>query len=304
MVKIDLPNSNLENIARPGVMRPTDNICKYLAEKYPQAFAQWLLGEQLGEVSLLKTELDLEPIRADSITFVQAQNCILHLEFQVAPQTQPPLPFRMLDYWVRLYRRYQFAIVQVLILLKPTTVNVPNHFITTTTTHQYRVIKLWEEDAQQFLEQPTLVPLAVLAKGENRESLIQTVAERIAAIEPQSLRQEVSTATQLLAGLKYEKELIQAIFREGLMRESVIYQEILAEGRQEGLKTGRQEGRQEGESQVILRLLRRRFNALPADLIAQISTLSISELENFAEAIFDFAQIEDVQAWLEQHRID
>lgn len=208
----------------------------------------------------------------------------------------------MLDYWAGLYRRYEFVIVQVLILLKPTTVNVPDHFITATTTHQYRVIKLWEENAQQFLEQPALIPLAVLAKGKNRQNLIQTVAQPVAALEPQSLRQEVSTATQLLAGLKYEKELIQAIFREGVMRESVIYQEILAEGRQTGRAEGLKEGRQEGESQVILRLLRRRFNVLPTDLIAKVLTLLISELDSLVEAIFDFAQVEDVQAWLEQHQ--
>ncbi|MDS3860906.1 Rpn family recombination-promoting nuclease/putative transposase [Thermosynechococcaceae cyanobacterium BACA0444] len=274
-------------------MRSTDNICKYLAEKYPQAFAEWLLGENLGTVTLLKTELDLEPIRADSVTFVQVQNCILHLEFQVVPQTQPPLPFRMLDYWVRLYRRYQSAIVQVLILLKPTTANVPDQFITATTTHQYRVLKFWEEDAQQFLENPALLPFAVLAKGENSQTLIQAVAQRITALEPPSLRQEVSTATQLLAGLKYEKELIQAIFREGVMRESVIYQEILAEGRAEG--------RQEGESQLILRQLRRRFGTLPSDLEKKVTSLSLLKIEALAEAIFDFAQVEDVQAWLDQH---
>lgn len=198
----------------------------------------------------------------------------------------------MLDYWAGLYRRYEFANVQVLILLKPTTVNVPDHFITATTTHQYRVIKLWKEDAQQFLDNPALLPLAVLAQGESSQSLIQTVAQPVAALEPQTLRQEVSTATQLLAGLKYEKELIRAIFRQSAMWESVIYQEILAEGRQEG--------RQEGESQVILRQLRRRFNDLPKDLIAKVSTLSISELDSLAEAIFDFAQVEDVQAWLDQ----
>ncbi|MDS3862110.1 hypothetical protein RIF25_15005 [Thermosynechococcaceae cyanobacterium BACA0444] len=49
------------------------------------------------------------------------------------------------------------------------------------------------------------------------------MAGRVAGIESQHLRQEVSTVTQLLAGLKYKKELTQAIFREGEMRELVIY---------------------------------------------------------------------------------
>jgi predicted transposase YdaD len=44
----------------------------------------------------------------------------------------------------------------------------------------------------------------------------------------------VSGYAQILAGLKFEKEMIRQVFREGMMRESVIYQEILEEGRQEG----------------------------------------------------------------------
>ncbi|WP_448526855.1 hypothetical protein [Parathermosynechococcus lividus] len=44
-----------------------------------------------------------------------------------------------------------------------------------------------------------------------------------------------------MAGLQYSKELIQTIFREGMMRESVIYQESLQEGEQIGLQRGRRE---------------------------------------------------------------
>lgn len=81
-----------------------DNLCKYLAEKYPDRFVAWLLGEQTAAIEVLKTELSLEPIRADAVTLLSGDR-ILHLEFQVKVATEPPLPLRMLDYWVRLYRR-------------------------------------------------------------------------------------------------------------------------------------------------------------------------------------------------------
>ncbi len=80
-----------------------DNACKYLAEKFPDAFVQWLLPlEQPTTIQVLKTELIQEPIRADSLAFLQADNQILHLEFQTLSYSNPPLPFRMLDYYVRL----------------------------------------------------------------------------------------------------------------------------------------------------------------------------------------------------------
>ncbi|MDS3862111.1 DUF4351 domain-containing protein [Thermosynechococcaceae cyanobacterium BACA0444] len=60
------------------------------------------------------------------------------------------------------------------------------------------------------------------------------------------------------------------------------------------------EGRQEGEAQLILLQIKRRFDVLPADLVAKVSALSIPELESLAETIFDFDQIENAQAWLDQ----
>lgn len=73
------------------------------------------------------------------------------------------------------------------------------------------------------------------------------------------------------------------------MRESVIYQEILEEGRQEG--------RQEGERSLILRLLSRRFGELPEATRSRIETLSIEQLEALAEALLDFGSIADLEAW-------
>jgi predicted transposase YdaD len=96
-----------------------DNLCKHLAETYPEQFASWVLGQSVSSVRVLKTELGIEPVRADSVTFIQAQQQILHLEFQVKLDSTPPLPLRMLDYWVRLYRLYGLPVTQVIVLLRP-----------------------------------------------------------------------------------------------------------------------------------------------------------------------------------------
>ncbi|MGF1603323.1 MAG: hypothetical protein ACFCU8_15115 [Thermosynechococcaceae cyanobacterium] len=49
-------------------------------------------------------------------------------------------------------------------------------------------------------------------------------------MESPQQRREVSAYVQILAGLRFKKDLIQTVFREGIMRESVIYQEILQVG--------------------------------------------------------------------------
>ncbi len=77
-----------------------DNTCKYLAETYPAEFANWLLSTDTTNIKVLKTELNLEPIRADSVTFLKNANQILHIEFQTQPKSTPPLDFRMLNYYI------------------------------------------------------------------------------------------------------------------------------------------------------------------------------------------------------------
>jgi predicted transposase YdaD len=74
------------------------------------------------------------------------------------------------------------------------------------------------------------------------------------------------------------------------MKESVIYQEI------------KEEGRQEGEANLVLRLLNRRIGGISAELSAKLSSLSLENLENLGEALLDFQSVEDLEQWLENER--
>ncbi len=251
-----------------------DNLCKLLSEKYPDRFNAWLLGEEPRSVEVLKTELGIEPIRADSVTFLQTTHRILHLEFQTELKSNPPLPVRMLDYWIRLHRLYRLPVTQVVVLLLPPPIGTPIEtvFELETTRHEYRVVKMWEQDAEFFLQDPVLLPFAPLAATQNPDQLLDRAAQQINQIQPTQRRQEVSTYLQVLAGLKYNKDSIRRIFREGMMRESVIYQEILQEGIQEGQQKGRQEGRQE----MILKMLQ---EGVEIELIARVTGLSIEQIQ-------------------------
>jgi predicted transposase YdaD len=104
----------------------------------------------------------------------------------------------------------------------------------------------------------------------------------------------VAASTAILAGLVLEKGLIQRILREDIMRESVIYQEIKAEGRQEG--------RQEGEVSLILRQLNRRLRQVSPAVAEQIHQLSVEQLEDLGEALLDFVNESDLVNWLENRQ--
>ena len=284
-----------------------DNLCKLLSEKHPQRFASWVLGTQQGDVTILKTELSIEPIRADYVTFLQLQGRILHLEFQTKLESTPPLPLRMLDYWVRLYRLYRLPVTQVVVLLLPPLDEgeITTAFNVETTRHEYRLIRMWEQNPEIFLQDPALLPLAPLTATTQPQTLLREIVSRINALETNQ-RPEISAYTQILAGLKFKKDLIRRLFREGMMRESVIYQEILEEGKREGEqigkqigeRRGKQIGEQIGERRLVIRQLTRRVGELPPDIGAQLANLSLEELENLGEALLDFTSLLDLQSWL------
>ncbi|NEO96823.1 MAG: Rpn family recombination-promoting nuclease/putative transposase, partial [Moorea sp. SIO3G5] len=133
-----------------------DNICKYLAENYPADLVKWLHDIEVTEISVLKTELNTEPIHADSLTLLQTANQILQWEFQTLPASKPSLPLRMLKYWVRLKEKYNCPVEQVVIFLKSTRSEkvYTNQLVDTNTSHCYRVIRMWEQDPEQFLANP------------------------------------------------------------------------------------------------------------------------------------------------------
>ncbi|WP_193195716.1 DUF4351 domain-containing protein [Nostoc sp. MG11] len=273
-----------------------DNTCKYLAENYPAEFASWLLSIDTSDIQVLKTELNLEPIRADSVIFLQIANQILHLEFQATPKSTPPLDFRMLDYYTRLKREYWCDIEQVLIFLQATSSEIVlnTQYVDKKTRHEYRVIRLWEEDPTPLLANPALLPLATLAQTNSPQALLEQVAANVDMIEETDERQNISACVQVLAGLRFDKSLIKQLFREEIMQESVIYQDIL----QKGLQQGEERGKKQEALQLILRQLTRRFNAIEPEMQQQIRTLSITQLEELAEALLDFSSQTDLVNYL------
>jgi len=273
----------------------TDNVCKLLAEKYPQDFACWLLAAELP-VKVLKTELSIEPIRADSVTFLQTTSRILHIEFQTLTKSTPPIPLRMLDYFVRLVRQYGVPITQVVIFLQETNNEIAftEEYVNEMTSHRYRVIRIWEQDSTMFLNNPALLPLAPLTRTNSAEQLLSQVAQSVAKIPSKESRQEIAAYTEILAGLKFEKDLIRRFLSEDIMRESVIYQDI----EQKGEKKGEEKGKQKEALSLSMLLLNQRFGELESSIVEKIEVLSVDKLEALCVALLNISQMDDLIAWL------
>ncbi len=264
-----------------------DNISKFLIEHYSADFAAWLLGESINLTTINPTELNVEPIRADSVMLLQSSTVILHTEFQTVGDEA--MPFRMADYYLRLKRKFPKQIIQqVVIYLKRTNSNLVRQdtYVTPVMTHQFRIIRLWEEPVEVFLSTPGLLPYAVLSQASDKENVLTQVVNQLEQIVDPREQSNLVAATSILAGLELEEQTIRQLMRSPVMRESTMYQSIL------------REGHTAGEKALILKLLTRKLGSLSPEVTAKVSALSLERLEAFGEALLDFTSFRDLESWL------
>jgi predicted transposase/invertase (TIGR01784 family) len=90
------------------------------------------------------------------------------------------------------------------------------------------------------------------------------------------------------------------------LKETRVYQEIKQQGLDQGLMQGREQGREQGLMQgreqeainLVVRILTKRFGSLSEEMRAAISGLPLTVLEDLSEALLDFVNLADLQAWL------
>ena len=118
----------------------------------------------------------------------------------------------------------------------------------------------------------------MLSRTDNRSQVLNQVAEELDKIEDRRTRSNLAAATGVLAGLVLDKGLIRQILRRDVMRESVVYQEILQEGELIGEQPGEQRGILAGKQQVAINLLRQGMTVeqvvtvteLPRDVVEKL----------------------------------
>jgi flagellar biosynthesis/type III secretory pathway protein FliH len=85
--------------------------------------------------------------------------------------------------------------------------------------------------------------------------------------------------------------------QEGVME---IVTSWMERGIEQGREQGLEQGREQGIAEVVERLLNRRFGSLSPSLQEAVRRLSVAQLEELAEALLDFENEADLEAWLNQ----
>ncbi len=174
-------------------------------------------------------------------------------------------------------------------------------------------MRTWERPADEILAGGlATLPLAPLARVKENElpAVIQAMRQRLDREATRSQAGMLWTATYVLMGLTYSDELIDRLL-EGVqsMKESVTYQKILREGRDEGRVEGRVEGLAEGRAEGLAkgrveearRILRRlggeRFGMPDAHIEAALDAIAdLERLEQLSDRVLKVKTWEELLA--------
>jgi flagellar biosynthesis/type III secretory pathway protein FliH len=176
----------------------------------------------------------------------------------------------------------------------------------------YRVIQLNRLQWQDFVNQQNPVASALMSKmridAQERPTVKLVSLQLLASLglnaaQVQLISGFIDTYLKLNAEEEamFQAELarIEPARAEGIMEIVTSWMEQgIQRGLQQGLQQGRQQGRQQGELALVMRQLTRRLGAVAPQLRERIGMLSIEQLEDLGEALLDFTNISDLEAWL------
>jgi predicted transposase YdaD len=189
---------------------------------------------------------------------------------------------------------------QIVIYLRKTTSDLvyQTTFEIENTLHRFEVIRLWEQPASIFLESPGLYPFATLAQTDEPELVLRSVAAKIEGITERKVQADLAATTSVLAGLVLDRNQVKRILRRDIMRESVIYQDILAEGEVIGEAKGLERGLQQ-ERALVVRQLTKKLGNLTPKIQSRVNSLAIDRVESLGEALLDFTTLADLERFLD-----
>lgn len=192
-------------------MAATDPTLKRIVRMSPRAVAEWLLGEPVlaasprtGELVAPSTTIDTDLVL--TVTLRDGRHTLLHIEFQ-GPGTSRPMPWRMLDYDVRIVLDDPtMPLVSVVIYLGGAGANdtgkhtLHDHTGAVWLAWSYRVIRLWDTPASELLalEPPTLAVLIGQTRLQDVQAELTQAIRQIGDATAGELRERFFTELLLL----------------------------------------------------------------------------------------------------------
>jgi predicted transposase YdaD len=280
------------------VGKAADTGSKRLISLAPDAWVQWVTQRpDVVAQEILASEFQWISRETDVLVKAYSDTCG---EFLVLNELQlrytANMPLRMRAYAALAQERYQLPTYPVLvnILPPPSTITIASsyeaEFLGLRAIQDYRVINLWEVDAEIVFRQPlpSLLPFVPILRAGSEVSLVQRALGELRASEQFN---QLEPLLAFFASFVLDTPLVQQIMRwdMAVLRESPWYQEIEQKGRELGL----QQGLQEGARRQLMRALQLRFGEVTPAVQAQLESKNLEQLETLMDAAIAVSSLDE-----------
>jgi predicted transposase/invertase (TIGR01784 family) len=167
-----------------------------------------------------------------------------------------------------------------------------------------RITRIYLEDLREETNSLGIsIIQLILATEKKAPTMARKLAQKVEQETNTELRDNVVEFIEAVLVYKFPKlsrQEVESMFTHSDLKKTRVYQEAMLEGKQEGLQIGKQEGLQR-QAAMLVRMLTRKFGKISPSIKSKISKLSVAQLENLAEVIFDLQTTADLSAWLKEH---
>ncbi len=272
-------------------MASTDHELKKIFMERRHEFSEWMLEKELRDVTVEPTEQlpDEQATRPDlvfRVTTMDGRTIWLPIEFQ-GKTSKPPLPMRMLLTKTRLFRSHPKDLITGVVIYvgsRAGTNDTGMHHVygdngEPTITWKYKVIRLWDMDAEQFLAQAQKHPFLLVLIGQTRikdpSKLVPQLIAQVKAIPDEKDQAEVLVYIQMLIHDRGILTMIQQhIETEGLFGDSPYLEQIRAAARQEVEEQLHEKEEQLHETQQRLHVVEEEKQRIQSDAEEKIRKLA------------------------------
>lgn len=232
---------------------------------------------------------------------------LIHLEHQ--SKREKDFAQRMFFYFARLTEKFALPVYPIALFSydKPKTPEKSQYIVRfpdrQVVEFNFAVIQLNRLDWRDFLSSDNPAASALMAKmgikTEDRVTAKKECLRMIARLKLDPAR------TQLLGGfvdsylrlLEEERKKLATEMQKLPSKEKEEVMEMMTSWKEEGIEIGLQQGLQR-ETELVLRLIKKKFGNLKKTREKQILSLPIEKVEELCEALFDFKNTDDLQMWL------
>lgn len=259
------------------------------------------LTERLaGGVPVEWLNVELTETRAQRVDYVCRldDGNIFHMEFQ--SQNDSSLAWRMLEYYVALFRKYDSSPRQVVLYMGNEPISTAENLYLESLQFRFSIVDLGNLDAEELWASPSIgdVILSILCRQPEPKVRLDYILRRIRALDHPEQRKR---AARLLLIFSMKRNLAEIVEKEVApmgatleVEDDVMLQRIHQRGRGEGRDEGLVQGRNEGQARLLRIQLQQKFGSISASTEQLLTTATQQQLDRWGSQILSAASVEDV----------